>query len=369
MTESRFLKACRRERADCTPVWFMRQAGRYMKEYREVREKYDLLQMFKTPELAASVTLQPVRALPVDAAIVFADILLPLEPMGIRLEFAPGEGPVIENPVRSRADAEALRVPDPAELGFVLETIRLVRGELAASIPLIGFGGAPFTLASYMIEGGGSRSFLATKTMMYREPATFEMVMAKLVDTLAAYLAAQAAAGAQAIQLFDSWVGALGPADYRDYVLPHSRRLLARLAGDSVPTIHFGTGTADLLPLMREAGGDVLGVDWRTPLDAAWERIGTDRAIQGNLDPIALMAPLDLLRERAREVLDQAGGRPGHVFNLGHGILPQTPVDSVKALADFVHEYSATGSARWDPVSRDPEARGQEPEARRRGPE
>jgi uroporphyrinogen decarboxylase len=338
----RFQKACLLEEADCTPVWFMRQAGRYMAEYRAMREKYGLMQMFKAPELAAEITLQPVKALPVDAAILFADILLPLEGMGMHLEFAAGEGPVIHNPVRTRADADALRVPIPEDaLGYVLKSLRLVRAELNGLVPLIGFAGGPFTLAGYMIEGGGSRNFLLTKKVMYGEREVWDLLMDKLTETLTAYLLAQAKAGAQAIQLFDSWVGCLSPADYRDYVLPYTRRIFQALRQADVPSIHFGTGTGDLLPLMRLAGGDVLGADWRVSLDVAWERIGPRAGIQGNLDPAALMAPWPLLKERAKEILDRAAGRAGHIFNLGHGILPQTPVDSVKALADFVHEYTS----------------------------
>jgi uroporphyrinogen decarboxylase len=287
------------------------------------------------------VTLQPIRALGVDAAIVFADILLPLEPMGVRLEFAPGEGPVIHDPVRDLAGGEALRIPDPGELGYVLDAVRLVRSELPAALPLIGFGGAPFTLASYLVEGGSSRNFLATKKVMYSEPRLWDMVMSKLVETLTGYLIGQARAGADVIQLFDSWIGCLGPADYRDYVLPYSLRLLGRLEESGIPTIHFGTGSGDLLGLMREAGGAVVGVDWRTPIDEAWRRVGPGAALQGNLDPVALMAPREHRERRAREVLDAVAGRPGHIFNLGHGILPATPVDSVKALVDFVHAYSA----------------------------
>ena len=340
-SSARFLRACRRQAVDRTPVWFMRQAGRYMAEYRRIRERHGLLRMFKTPEIAAEVTLQPIQALAVDAAILFADILLPLEPMGLRLEFAAGEGPVIHNPVRSRADAEALRVADAAELGFVYEAARLVRAGLPRGTPLIGFGGAPFTLASYAIEGGSSRHWIATKSMMYGDPGTWDLVMSKLAETLAAYLLEQARAGAEAIQLFDSWVGCLAPADYRRYVLPYTRRVFEALAGAGVVSIHFGTGTGDLLPAMRDAGGDVLGVDWRTPIDVAWTRVGGDVAVQGNLDPVTLMAPWAVVEERAREVLDRVGGRPGHVFNLGHGILPQTPVDTVRRLADFVHAYRA----------------------------
>ncbi len=338
----RFLAACRQEDTDCTPLWFMRQAGRYMPEYRRIREKYGLLQMFKTPELATEITLQPINAIAVDAAIIFADILLPLEAMGIELEFAAGEGPVIHNPVRRQSDARALRIVHPeADLGYVLESLQMVRRELDGKVPLIGFAGAPFTLASYMIEGGSSRNYLLTKRMMYEERETWELLMEKLTDSLVAYLLAQVRAGAQAVQLFDSWVGCLSPADYRDFVFSFSRKIFQSLRAVDVPCIHFGTGTGDLLPLMREAGGDVIGADWRVYLDDAWEKIGSSAGIQGNLDPLTLMAPWSLLKERAKEVLDRAAGRPGHIFNLGHGILPSTPVDSVKALADFVHDYSA----------------------------
>ncbi len=319
----------------------MRQAGRYMPEYRRIREKHGLMKMFKTPELAAEVTLQPVEALPVDAAIIFADILLPLEGMGIRLQFAQGEGPVIHNPVRSRADAEALRVAHPEEsLGYVLESLRLARQEIGERVPLIGFAGAPFTLASYVIEGGGSRDFILTKKLMYGERETWDLLLGKLSSTLSSYLQAQVRAGAQAIQIFDSWAGTLSPSDYKEYVLPHTQRVFHELKQTGVPTIHFGTGTGDLLPLMRSAGGDVIGADWRVSLDAAWQRAGPGVGIQGNLDPVALMAPWEILKGKAKEILDKAGGRAGHIFNLGHGILPPTPVDSVKAVADFVHEYS-----------------------------
>ncbi len=339
----RFLDACRRRTADCTPIWLMRQAGRYMREYRDIRARYPLLTMFKTPEIATEVTLQPVRAFEVDAAIIFADILLPLEGMGIRLEFAEGEGPVIRNPVRSPADARALRVADPErDLAYVSASLRAVRDELNGRVPLIGFAGAPFTLASYAIEGGASKNYVLTKKMMYHERESWNVLMSKLAETIRAYLLAQAAAGAQALQLFDSWVGCLSPDDYREYVLPHTAEVFRGLKEAGVPSIHFGTGTGDLLPLMREAGGDVLGVDWRTPLDEAWARIGHTAAVQGNLDPVLLMAPTDLLRERAQDVLDRAAGRPGHIFNLGHGILPSTPEDAVRALIDFVHGQSKT---------------------------
>ena len=337
----RFLKACRMEPVDCTPVWFLRQAGRYMAEYRSIRQRYRLLEMFKSPELVAEVTLQPLKAFSVYAAIIFADILLPLEGMGVGIDFAEGEGPVIHRPVRRLADAEQLRAADPQEdLGYVLQGLRMVRAEIEGRAALIGFAGAPFTLASYMIEGGSSRSFVLTKKIMYEHHRTWDLLMGKLADTISAYLLAQHQAGAQVVQLFDSWAGCLGPADYRDYVLPYSRRVLQTLSQANIPAIHFGTGTADLLPLMREAGGNVIGIDWRTYLDDAWNRLGGSVAVQGNLDPVTLFAPWELLRGRAQDILDRASGRPGHIFNLGHGILPSTPVDSVKALADYVHEYS-----------------------------
>jgi uroporphyrinogen decarboxylase len=311
-----------------------------MAEYRELRERHGLMQMFKTPDLAAEVTLQPVQALAVDAAIIFADILLPLEGMGVSFEFAQGEGPVIHRPVRTQADADALRVADPEEdLGYVLESLRIVRAALGGKRALIGFAGAPFTLASYMMEGGSSRNFLTTKKIMYEHRGIWDLVMSKLADTISAYLRAQVEAGAQVVQLFDSWVGCLSPSDYRDYVLPYSRRVLETVASAGVPSIHFGTDTADLLPLMREAGGDIIGVDWRTHLDDAWSRIGAGASIQGNLDPVTLFAPWPLVEARAKEILDRAARRPGHIFNLGHGILPGTPVENVKRLADLVHEY------------------------------
>ncbi len=337
---ARFLRACRREPVDRTPVWFMRQAGRYMAEYRAIRSKHTLLEICSQPDLAAEVTLQPVRALGVDAAILFADILLPLVPMGIQLEFAAGEGPVIHNPVRTPADVAALRPVDPREsLGHVLEAVRLVRRELDGHTPLIGFAGAPFTLASYLIEGGASRNYVKAKSLMYRDPQTWHALMGKLARIVADYLVAQVEAGAQAVQLFDSWVGALSPDDYREYVLPHSQLILREVSATGVPAIHFGTDTATLLPLMKEAGGDVIGLDWRTPLDWGWARVGADSAVQGNLDPVALCAPRPELERRVRTILDQAAGRPGHIFNLGHGILPGTPVENVKAVVEMVHGY------------------------------
>lgn len=337
--ESRFLRACRRETVDRTPVWFMRQAGRYMAEYRALREKYTLLQLCRTPDLATEVTLQPVRRIEVDAAILFSDLLLPLEPMGIRFDFLKGEGPVIETPIRSAEEIDRVRTPDPREtLGFTLQTIRQAKAELGDQTPLIGFGGAPFTLASYAIEGGASRNFALTKSLMYGDPAAWHRLADKLATVVGEYLVAQIEAGADAVQVFDSWVGALNESDYREFALPHTRKIFERV-GSRVPTIHFGVSSSAILHVMREAGGDVIGADWRIPLDEAWSRIGHDRGIQGNLDPTLLLGPRDRMLAGARDVLDRAGGRPGHIFNLGHGILPMTPLENVQALARFVHEY------------------------------
>jgi uroporphyrinogen decarboxylase len=337
----RLLRACRREPVDRTPVWLMRQAGRYMAEYRRLRETHTILEIIKTPELAAEVTLQPINAFDMDAAIIFADILPPLEAMGLSLEFIRGEGPVIHNPLRIDADVAALSVPDPREsLGFTMEAIRLVRRELAGRVPLIGFSGAPFTLASYAIEGGATRSFVLTKSLLYNQPHTWHDLMDKLAGMVGDYLVAQAEAGAQVLQLFDSWAGALSPDDYRRYVLPYSRRVIQTAASSGVPVIHFGTGTSGMLELIKEAGGDVIGVDWRIDLADAWRRLGDGVAIQGNLDPVALFAPLPELKAHVGRILAQAGGRPGHIFNLGHGILPGTPVEHVAALVDMVHELS-----------------------------
>jgi uroporphyrinogen decarboxylase len=338
----RFLRACRREPVDATPVWFMRQAGRYMAEYRALREKHGMLELCKTPELAMEVTLQPIRALEVDAAILFADILLPLEPMGAPFHFAAGEGPVVPEPIRDRAAVDRLRVIEPEEgLGYVLEAIRLIRRELDGKKPLIGFAGAPFTLASYLIEGGKSSSFAHTKRLMYSEPESWNALLAKLSEVVRRYLGAQIEAGAQAVQLFDSWVGALSPTDYQEFVEPHVGKILGDLATAGVPVIHFGTGTATLLERMKAAGGTVIGIDWHTSLDDARRRLGPDVAVQGNRDPLLLSAPRPLLERRVNEVLRQAGTEPGHVFNLGHGILPETPVDAVKWVADYVHEQTA----------------------------
>jgi uroporphyrinogen decarboxylase len=340
-SESRFLRACRLQPVDATPVWFMRQAGRYMPEYRAIREKYSLLEIVSRPEVAAEVTLQPVQALGVDAAILFADILLPIVPMGLELEFAKGEGPVIHNPVRTVEDVRRLRKIEPSEdLGSVMETIRIVRKELDGKVPLIGFAGAPFTMAAYMMEGGASRNFVAVKTMMYSDPQAWEELMDRVSETLADYLLAQVAAGVEAVQLFDSWVGALSPQDYKQYVQPYSHRVLSALGETDVPVIHFGTGTATMLRDMKQAGGTVIGLDWRVPLDEGWAVLGKNVAVQGNLDPVALFAPIPALKEGVLDVLDRAAGRPGHIFNLGHGILQHTPVENVRAVVEMVHEFS-----------------------------
>jgi uroporphyrinogen decarboxylase len=336
-----FLRACRREKAAFTPVWLMRQAGRYMPEYRALRARHGFLELCKTPAAAAEVTLQPVERIGVDAAILFADILLVLEPLGVGLEFTRGEGPHIPRPIRSAEHVARLPTVDVASaVGYVFETVRLARKALADRLPLIGFAGAPFTLASYLIEGGASRDFLHTKRFMRAEPAAWHTLMARLAEVTADYLNGQIAAGAQAVQLFDSWVGTLSLADYREFVLPHSAAVFRRLS-PGAPAIHFGTGTAALLEAMREAGGDVMGLDWRVDLGAAWDRLGADVAVQGNLDPAILLASPGEIRRAARGILDGAAGRPGHVFNLGHGVHAETPVDHVRALVDMVHEMSS----------------------------
>jgi uroporphyrinogen decarboxylase len=340
MTDSIFLRACRREKTPYTPVWLMRQAGRYMPEYRALRERVPFLTLCKTPDLAAQVTAEAVERLGVDAAILFADILLIVEPMGVGLEFSQGDGPVIHRPVRSGADVDRLLERPPSEtVPFVFEAVRKARAGLPAHIPLIGFSGAPFTVASYLIEGGGSRTYIETKRLMYQDPGAWRALMELLVRVITAYVNGQIAAGAQAVQFFDSWIGCLSPADYRTFILPHMRSLFAGIT-PGVPVIHFGTDTAGLLELMAEAGGDVIGVDWRIQLDTVWQRIGHERAVQGNLDPVALFASRDELRKQVKRVLQEAGGRPGHIFNLGHGILPQTPVDHAVALVEMVHEIS-----------------------------
>ena len=340
MHDSPFLKACRLEPVRYTPIWLMRQAGRYMREYREVRAKTSFLELCKTPSLAAEVTVTAAERLGVDAAIIFADILLILEPMGIDLEFAQGEGPVIHNPVRSATDVDRLREVDHVgALDYVFEAISLTRRELKPNIPLIGFSGAPFTLASYMTEGSGSKNYIHTKTLMYSDPGAWHALMSILARGLGRYLNAQIDAGAQAVQLFDSWVGCLSPDDYREFVLPHTREVIQNVRS-GVPVIHFGTGTSSLLELMSEAGGDVIGLDWRVRLGEGWRRIGA-KGVMGNLDPVLLFSSKEVLRTHASQILRDAGGRPGHIFNLGHGILPDTPVENVIALIDMVHELSS----------------------------
>ena len=339
MSNDRFLKACRREAVDVTPVWFMRQAGRYMTEYRALRERHSLLEICRTPDLATEVTLQPVRRIDVDAAILFSDLLLPLEPMGLPFDFIKGEGPQIEDPIADDSDIDRLRVFEPRDaLAHVLEAIRQIQQELDGRVPLIGFAGAPFTLASYAIEGGHSSNFAKTKALMYGHPESWHRLCEKLADVVASYLVAQIEAGVDAVQVFDSWVGTLNAADYREFALPHTRRIFDAV-GARVPTIHFGTGTATILEELRDAGGDVIGVDWRIPIDEAWERLG-DRAVQGNLDPTVLLGPVSRMLQQTDDILRRVGGRPGHIFNLGHGILPSTPVEHVQMLAQYVHSAS-----------------------------
>lgn len=340
MVTSRFLKACRQEPVHATPVWFMRQAGRYMPEYRALREQYSLLDICRTPDLATEVTLQPIRRLEVDAAILFSDLLLPLAPMGLPFDFVKGEGPQIERPIESPADIDRLRTFEPRiALAPVLEAIGLIQRELAGRVPLIGFVGAPFTLASYAIEGGHSNNFARTKSLMYGHPEAWHRLCARLATMAADYLTAQIDAGVDAVQLFDSWVGALGSADYREFAMPHTKQIFQAVGG-RVPTLHFGTGTSAILAELREAGGDVIGVDWRIPLDLAWQRVGHDRAVQGNLDPTLLLGPPHRMFSRTDDILARVAGRTGHIFNLGHGILPSTPVEHVQMLAQYVHHAS-----------------------------
>src|SRR6202045_1264796 len=336
---SRFLDACRRRPTDVRPVWFMRQAGRYMKQYREIRPHHGILEICKRPDLAAQVTLQPVEILDVDAAIIFADLLLPVEPMGLKLRFAAGEGPVIDNPVRTSDDVDSLSISNTDELGYVGEAIQLVVRQLAGRVPVIGFVGAPFTLASYMIEGGPSKNFVRTKTMMYRDETLWRRLMGKLVDVLGPFALSQVTGGARAIQVFASWVGALSPDDYVRYVAPYSRALIERIRTASVPVIHFGTGAAGFFRELHAAGGDVMGVDWRGNIDQGWVEHSFSSAGAGNLDPAVLFSPIPELRMRVHELLKRTGSRPGHIFNLGHGILPETPVENVKAVVDIVHEF------------------------------
>lgn len=336
---SRFLDACRRRPTDVRPVWFMRQAGRYLKPYREIRAKHSILEICKRPDLASQVTLQPVEILDVDAAIIFADLLLPVEPMGLKLEFRAGEGPHIDNPVRDSNDVDSLSISNTDELGYVGESIQLVTRALAGKVPVIGFTGAPFTLASYMIEGGPSRSFLHTKRLMYSDETLWRRLMGKIVDVLGPFAIMQVASGARAIQVFDSWVGALSPDDYVRYVAPYSRALIERIRSTGVPVIHFGTGASGFFRELHAAGGDVMGVDWRVNIDQAWMDISYRSAVQGNLDPVALFAPLPELKAKIHELLKRTGTRPGHIFNLGHGILPETPVENVKAAVQIVRDF------------------------------
>lgn len=336
-----FLRACRREQVEYTPVWLMRQAGRYMEDYMKIRRKHSFLEMCKNPEIAAEVTLQPVERLGVDAAILFADILLPLDGMGLTVEFTKGEGPLIHNPIRCAGDVEKIQVLSGEEMTpYVMEAIRLVRKELAGRVPLIGFSGAPFTLASYMIEGGSSRDYLNCKKMMWGAADLWHELMSKVSDVILNYLRAQIKAGAQAVQIFDSWVGTLNREDYRKYVMPYSKRIIDGLKDMDVPVIHFANNGSALLELVREAGGDVIGIDWRINIDEAWPRVGFDRGIQGNIDPAILLAPKNIMEEKVKDILRRAENRPGHIFNLGHGVHKETNVENVKALVEMVHEYS-----------------------------
>jgi uroporphyrinogen decarboxylase len=337
----RFLDACARRPVDATPVWLMRQAGRYLPEYRAIRDKLSFIEMCKRPDIACEVTLQPLRRFELDAAIVFADILLPLEPMGIGFHFAPEGGPVIEHPIRSGRDVKGVRAIDPrTELGYVMETLRLVRREIDGKTPLIGFAGAPYTLASYVVEGGHSKDHARVKTLMLDDQPTFGRLMELLAEVVAGYLLAQIEAGAQAVQLFDSWVGQLAPFDYERFVLPHVRYIVDQVRGHGAPVIYFANGASGMLELVGQAGADVYGVDWRIGLDRAWEQLG-DVAVQGNLDPLTLLGPQAAIEERVADVLRRAGGRPGHVFNLGHGLVPQIDPENVRFLVDAVHRLSA----------------------------
>jgi len=336
--ESRLVKACKAQPVDRTPVWFMRQAGRYMPEYRAVRKRYSLIEICKKPKVAAEVTITAAEALGVDAAIIFADLLLPLEVMGLPFRFSAGEGPVIEKPVRNADSIACLRTDRAADLGYVSEAVRLVCQHFGTRLPVIGFCGAPFTLASYMIEGGGSRNYLNTKRMMYSCSVAWDELMRKLVGVVSEYAAEQVRAGADIIQIFDSWVGCLSVEDYRRYVLPRTTELVRALQKTGAPIIYFGTETATLLPSMKQTGAEVIGLDWRIPLDEGWRSVDFKGAVQGNLDPVLLFADWNELKSRAEEILRRAGGRPGHIFNLGHGILPETPVENVKALAAFARE-------------------------------
>ncbi|MGA8183195.1 MAG: uroporphyrinogen decarboxylase [Terriglobia bacterium] len=344
LKNSRFMKACRREPVDATPIWLMRQAGRFMKEYRELRARVPFLELCKNPDLVAEVTVGAARKLGVDAAIIFADLLLIIEPLGLQLEYGKGEGPMIRPALREAGDIDRLRDVEPEEsLGYLYEAIRRTRAALPPDLPLIGFAGAPFTVASYMIEGGASKTFRHTKTLMYRDEGAWRALMERLSCEMAKYINAQIKAGVQAVQIFDSWVGCLGSEDYRKFVLPYSRLLLQGIT-PGTPVIHFGTGTGMFLEEMRDAGGDIIGLDFHVELGKAWARLGERVGVQGNLDPVALYADLPFIRQRVQEILDQAAGRPGHIFNLGHGILPDTPEENVISLVEMVHELSSRKS-------------------------
>jgi uroporphyrinogen decarboxylase len=343
--QQRLLRALRLQAADCTPIWFMRQAGRSLPEYRKIRERYTLLEICRNPEICTEVTLQPVRRLGVDAAILFADIMLPLIGVGVELDIVEKVGPVIACPIRTERDVETMRQLEPIDVSFVVDDIHGCLEALAGAVPLIGFSGAPFTLASYLVEGRPSRDFLQTKRLMYSAPRVWDALMQRLSGIVISYMHVQADAGVQALQLFDSWVGALSVDDYRRYVQPYTRYVFEALVDVDVPIIHFGTGTASLLEPMRDAGGSTIGVDWRVPLHSAWQRIGYDRGIQGNLDPLVLQGPWELVQREAEAILRMAGGRPGHVFNVGHGLHPETPIDNLKRLVEFVHEHTGDNAA------------------------
>jgi uroporphyrinogen decarboxylase len=336
---SRFVRACLRKPVDRTPVWFLRQAGRYMPEYREVRKHHSLIEICKKPELAAEVTITAAERLGVDAAIIFADLLLPLEPMGLAFEFQAGEGPVVHRPVRTAEDVKAIRTDRAGELAYVAEAIEKVANHFRDRLGIIGFCGAPYTVASYMIEGGSSRNSIETKRLMYQNPTAWSSLLVKLVTVLTAYCQLQVEAGADVIQIFDSWVGSLSLSDYREYAFDASRQLVRAVQQMGVPVIYFGVETAGLLGQMAQTGADVIGLDWRQPIDAGWRAVGHERAVQGNLDPITLFAPMEILEVRVKEVLQSANGRPGHIFNLGHGIVPGTPVENVEAVVKMVHAF------------------------------
>ena len=338
---SRFMKAVRREATDTTPVWIMRQAGRYLPEYMAVRSKVTFMELCKTPELACEVTISARQVLGVDAAILFADLLPILEPMGLNLEYQKGEGPVIHNPIHTGRDVDRIRALDAMDsVDYVFQAIRMIRRALPNAIPLLGFAGAPFTLASYCIEGGGSKNYVRTKSLMYNDESAWNVLMSRLVDTISLYLQQQIASGCQCVQVFDSWAGCLSPSDYRRYVLPHTKRLIQQVE-PFAPVINFLNGNPSLHPLQREAGGQVMGLDWRCQLDDAWKTFGYDVAIQGNMDPVSIYADLPVLKQRVADVLKSAGGRPGHIFNLGHGVMPDMNPDHVKAGVEYVHELGA----------------------------